>query len=154
MAHFNEQQERKRVVHQELRSRTIDWYWTTFNEGGPGGCWARKEGAFLKPGMTYEDQVIALDELWYDGMEYISEEPSPTATTCAQEERLRIMKYVQGYDDEDEEDEEDEEECEEEQEAVKNWDDKNRECWQCKKCRGWEDWGIPCCGKTKFGDLR
>jgi hypothetical protein len=43
--------------------------------------------------------------------------------------------------------------CLEEQEAVKNWDDKNMECWQCKKCEGWEDWGVPCCGKTKFGNL-
>jgi hypothetical protein len=52
------------------------------------------------------------------------------------------------------------EECEdsdeEEQEAVKNWDDKNVECWQCQECDMWNDWEVPCwnkCGKVKFGNL-
>ena len=40
--------------------------------------------------------------------------------------------------------------CCEEQVAIKNWDDKGRECWNCAKCGGWEDWKVPCCGKTKF----
>ena len=45
----------------------------------------------------------------------------------------------------------------EEQEAVKNWDDRGVECWQCKVCDMWNDWAEPCwnkCGKVKFGNLR
>lgn len=34
--------------------------------------------------------------------------------------------------------------------AIKNWDDKGNECWNCARCGGWKDWGVPCCGKPKF----
>jgi hypothetical protein len=112
-AHFNEQQERKRVVHQELRMRTLGWYKTTFDEGGAGGCWARHrifEVRYLRPGMSYGDMCIALNELWFDG-EAVDVDP---AEWGAQDERLRIMKYVQGYEDEDESDEDEDESDEEE----------------------------------------
>lgn len=37
-----------------------------------------------------------------------------------------------------------------EQVAIKSWDDKGRECWNCARCGGWKDWKVSCCGKTKF----
>ena len=39
--------------------------------------------------------------------------------------------------------------CKEEEYPKKEYDDRGVECWQCRVCDGWEDWGVPCCDAEK-----